>query len=126
MLNRLDKVNSLIKKEVATLLHDFVEFKKGTLVTITKVETSIDLYYATVYISALPKSQQRIALEDLNKNIMPIQHALNKKLVMKYVPQLRFKIDEAEELQAEVDRIFHEEMGKSQHRDEEGKEKKAH
>jgi ribosome-binding factor A len=106
MKDRISQVNSLIRDELAKFLSEFLEVPIGTLVTIVRVESSIDLYYATVYISVLPKENEEKILSKINRFIRGIQKHLNQRLEMKYVPQLRFKIDHEEEKQAQFEKLL--------------------
>ncbi len=108
MKDRIQQVNSLIRDELGSFLQEFLEVPLGTLVTITHVKTSVDLYYATAFISVLPKDHEQKVLIKINKNIREIQKHLNRRLEMKYVPQLRFKLDHEEEKQAEFEKILDE------------------
>ena len=44
-LRRLEKLNMLLKEELARIIDREVDFPAGTLVTITRVETSSDMHY---------------------------------------------------------------------------------
>ena len=92
---RLEKLNILIKEELALILEREIEFPQNTLVTITKVVTSHDMYYAQVLISVLGDKTKE-ALEILSKNIYHIHQRVNKKLRIRPVPKIRFEPDEGE------------------------------
>lgn len=106
MKERLQQVNSLIRDELGSFLQEFLEVPLGTLVSVTKIETSIDLYYATAFISVLPKDLEQRIMNQLNKRIREIQRHLNRRLEMKYVPQLRFKFDREEEKQQAFEELL--------------------
>lgn len=111
MKDRIQQVNSLIRDELGSFLQEFLEVPLGTLVTITRVQASVDLYYATAFVSVLPKTQEVAVMARINKNIREIQKHLNNRLEMKYVPQLRFKLDHEEEKQAEFEKVLEEARG---------------
>lgn len=92
---RIEKLNILIKEELALILERGIEFPKNTLVTITKVLTSQDMYYAEILISVLG-GKTKEALEILSKNIYHIQQMLNKKLRIRPVPKIHFEMDRGE------------------------------
>lgn len=117
---RINKVNSLLRLELGSHLKEFVDVPLGTLITVTRVDASIDLSYATAYLSIIPKAEAEHALNQIRKNIAKIQHELNAKLTMKYVPQLRFEIDHEEEKQSHMEEIINNEVDKLGHED--GKE----
>ncbi len=111
MKDRIQQVNSLIRDELGGFLQEFLEVPLGTIVTVTRVEASVDLYYATAYVSVLPKSQEQSTMIRLNKTIAQIQKHLNRRLEMKYVPQLRFRLDHEEEKQAHFEEVLEKSKG---------------
>lgn len=105
MPNRIQRVNALIKKEVGKILLREVDFPQSVLATITRVETSANLFEAKVYISVMftrrspkgeggPEEQADRVLQILNKRVYDIQQALNKRLKMRPIPRIEFKKEE--------------------------------
>ena len=92
MSKRLERVNELLHREISQLFLRELDFY-NTLVTITKVETSVDLREAKIMISVMPYEKSQTALKVLEKNIFDLQQILNKKLKMRPVPKIRFEID---------------------------------
>jgi ribosome-binding factor A len=106
MLNyRLQKLNQLIREEVGKIIQEEFEFKMGVLVTIIGVETSKDISHAKISLSVLPEGEEINVLRTLEKNIFHIQKLLNKKLVMRYVPKIRFVIDRSLKKAARIEEI---------------------
>lgn len=112
MPNRILKINQLIKKELSQILLRQVDFPAGVLVTVTRVETSIDLNQAKVYISAFPTDKIFQVLEILKKLVYFLQQKLNRRLKMRPLPRVSFieetKTAEAgriEELLNQIDKI---------------------
>lgn len=109
MPHRLEQINELIRHELSKLLLTEFEFPKNCLVTITQVETSKDLRHAKIWVSIIPVQYTKKILDKLNSNLGHLQFLLNKKLVMRPLPRLRFVIDETENkasnLEAILDRI---------------------
>lgn len=101
MPHRLEKINQLLKKEIGQILLKELDFA-DVLVTITTVETSVDLKQAKIMISVLPFEKSQKVLEILNRQIFDFQQILNKKLKMKSVPKIYFKIDEGGKQQAKI------------------------
>lgn len=102
MSKRIQRVNQLIKQELGKIISREIVFPQGTLVTITEVDTSVDLECVKIKISIMPEGKQKQILDVLQKNIYHLQKLLDKKLVMRYVPQIRFEIDKTQE---KVERI---------------------
>ncbi|MDP2656255.1 MAG: ribosome-binding factor A [bacterium] len=93
METRIAKINELIRAELAMTLKRTVEFRLGTLVTITTVECDSELKNATVHLTVFPQDYEKEALLLIKKLSGPLQHALNHKLSMRFVPQLSYYID---------------------------------
>ncbi len=92
---RAEKINILLREEVARILDRELEFPEGSLITITRSEISDDNHYAAVFVSILDTDPKR-ALEILGKNIYHIQQLLNRRLKMRPIPKIHFAIDEGE------------------------------
>lgn len=90
MSRRIQRVNELIKREIGTILLREIEFPKVVLVTVSKVETSVDLHQVKVYISVMPESQVDKIIQILNRQIYHLQQMLNKRLKMRPVPRITF------------------------------------
>ena len=90
---RQQQVASLIQDELAqAILHEGV-VPLGVLATITEVFVSPDIEHATVSFSIFPATQEPETMQILQKSIGDFQHNLNRRLHMRFVPQLYFKID---------------------------------
>ena len=105
---RLKKVNELIKQEVGNLIAREIDLSREILVTVIKSDVSPDLRYADVSISVLPAEKKLSTLRSLNKNVYSLQQKLNKKLTMKPVPKIRFKLDTAGEYVSRIDEVIEE------------------
>ncbi|MFH1508576.1 MAG: 30S ribosome-binding factor RbfA [bacterium] len=105
-MSRLEQVNDLLRDEVASLIKKSIDFASGTIFTVTKVQTSDDLKYAKIFVSVMPKDKETEVLEILETEIGNIQRGLNKKLVMRYVPKIRFVIDDSEGKVARIEELL--------------------
>ena len=85
----------LLRDELGKIIDREIEFVETALVTITRVITSSDIRYATIFLSVLNGNEKDV-LETLLKNIYHIQQQLNRALRMRPVPKIRFAIDEEE------------------------------
>ena len=90
MSKRILQVNQLIQKEISQILLREVDFPEDVLVTVTRVETSVDLKQAKVYISTLPENKILNVLKILNRSIYFIQQKLNKRLSIRPIPRIQF------------------------------------
>jgi ribosome-binding factor A len=90
---RIPKVNRLLQKEIAAILLQELDLPEGVLVTVTRVEASGNLQEARVYISVMPEVRNEEVMLGLGREIFGIQQALNKKLLMRPVPRIRWAVE---------------------------------
>ena len=107
-MSRIEQINELIKQEVAKIILEEFEFDPGMMVTVMSVETSDNLEAASIWISVFPEGKIGSALEVLNKRIGEIQKILNRKLALRFVPRIQFKIDKSEKYASEIGELFKE------------------
>lgn len=106
MSNRIIKLNQLIKQEISKLIFREIEFQRGVLVTVTSVDTSVDIQYAKIRISVIPQDKEEEVLRILNKEIYQFQDSLNKKLVLRHVPKISFEIDQSCEKRERIENLL--------------------
>lgn len=87
---RVEKVNSLIKKELGKIILKEIDLPPEILLTITRVEASSNLFQAKVFVSVMPEEKTEEIFKILNQNIFSLQQKLNKKLKMRPVPKISF------------------------------------
>ena len=95
---RLTRVNQLLKQEVAEQLFRIMHEPgfDAAACTVTRVITSSDLRHARVLISIRgePERQQQI-LSLIGRHRKELQDIINRRITMKYTPQLVFELDES-------------------------------
>ena len=106
MLNRIDKINELIKRHVGEIIIRNLDLKPGIFITVSKVDTSPDLRYTRVFVSIFPEKETNYALATLRKEIYAIQGLLNKKLATKPLPRIEFKVDTTEIKADEIEKLL--------------------
>lgn len=93
---RLDQVNENIRRELSQLLHQEFEGAVAHLLSITRVETTPDLRLAKIFISALGSEKDINQLvRKLNRGVASWQMALSQRIVLKFMPRLRFFADDS-------------------------------
>ena len=96
MKNRLDRVNELIKRELSELITRTVEGMPAKLVTVREVDISPDLKHAAVWMGIIgSEKEQHASMAVLHAKRKSLQSELSRRVVLKYTPQLHFKLDEA-------------------------------
>jgi ribosome-binding factor A len=95
--SRLDRINELLKREIADLM-ERLDFRiENCLVTVSDVKTTPDLRHAKVFVSILGKTNEFTkdkVLHFLSSNRHHLQAKIAKDVVIKYTPVLEFVIDE--------------------------------
>ena len=104
---RVDRVNGLLKREIATALYQ-IQFDPPldlARVTIAAVDCSPDLRNAVIRISVLENetTQRTDVIRTLLRHRKELQKTVFANVVLKYSPQFRFELDEG---QAKADRIY--------------------
>jgi len=92
-MERIQRVNQLIKKELSQIILRESDFPKNILVTVTRVDTSRNLIHTKIYISVMPEKETQQILESLNQKIYDIQQQLNKRLKMRPMPKINFVME---------------------------------
>ncbi|MEK7463266.1 MAG: ribosome-binding factor A [Patescibacteria group bacterium] len=89
---RPQRVGNLIREELGKMFERDLEFPEA-LVTITDVDVNTKLEAAIVNFSVLPSEKSERVLEILNKLKRDLQFKMNRKLNIRPMPELVFKID---------------------------------
>jgi ribosome-binding factor A len=91
---RTDRINELLREEIALMVRNEVRDPRVGLATITAVETSPELDHARVYVTTLGDEQERDeVLAGLASAAPFIRTQLSKRLHMRRVPELHFQYD---------------------------------
>ncbi len=117
-MDRIDRVNAQIKKEISRVVHQELGDPRLEFVTILRVETSRDLRTARVYFSVLGEDSAveaaKTALESAGKII---RRYVGGNVKMRYTPEFHFIYDHSAEFSARVEQtlteIHHDDTGKS-------------
>ena len=95
--NRISRINEEIQRELSEqfrLLKDPRVSQTG-MVSITRVDTTGDLRYARIYVSALDKSQEKEVLKGLKSAAGFLRRELGRSLQLRYTPELQFVADDS-------------------------------
>ncbi len=94
---RIERLNKVVSHLLAEILVREFFFEPGVLITITRVAIVPNMSVADVFFTTLPTEVNGRVLSFLNKNIFNIQQSLNKKLHIRPVPKIVFRIDKGQE-----------------------------
>ena len=94
--NRIGRINEEIQRELADQLRRLKDPRVSSgMVSIIRVDTTGDLRYARVYISALDKSREKEVLKGLKSASGFLRRELGRALQLRYTPELQFIGDDS-------------------------------
>jgi ribosome-binding factor A len=103
MSSRIYKVNEKLRKEVSVLIRS--EISSDAIITVTNVDTSIDLKKAVVWVSVFGGDEGDV-FERIQDKRPEIQKIINKNMPSKHVPLLEFKPDHSAEYAQKIEDIL--------------------
>ena len=94
---RQKKINSVLQKEIASLLLESIrrENISNLMISVTKVKVSPDLSSAKVYVSIFPNNNYLDHLRNLNSSRMRQDLSQRMKKQLSKIPQISFYIDDS-------------------------------
>lgn len=95
--NRIGRINEEIQRELSDQLRRLKDprVSQTGMVSITRVDTTGDLRYARIYVSALDKSQEKEVLKGLKSAAGFLRRELGRSLQLRYTPELQFVADDS-------------------------------
>jgi ribosome-binding factor A len=107
-LHRQEKLGELIAAELSELLRTRVKDPRVGFASITRVEVSGDLRHAKVHVSVMGNPEEHIATMKGLKNATGfLRHELATRLVLRYMPEIVFKLDTSIEEGARILELIH-------------------
>jgi len=103
---RIDKVSELLRQEISSLIFKELDFSREVIITVTRIKTFSDLSRVIVWVSVIPFSKAEEVLKILDYHKFNIQKLLDKKLKMKIVPKIKFKLDISGEKASKVEKLL--------------------
>jgi ribosome-binding factor A len=103
---RIARLREEIKRDAGDIIHKMKDPRLG-FVTVTDVEVTRDLRYATVYVSIFGESEAvQQSLAALTSGTGFVRSELGKRLKLRYTPELAFKLDESAQRGAAIDALI--------------------
>lgn len=102
------RVGDLIKEEVADIIMHKIRDPRLGFVTVTAVKASDDLKHAQVYVSVLEDAKRAKTHKILKSSAKFIRSELAKRIKIKFIPALIFKLDESIEYGAKIEKMLNE------------------
>jgi len=103
---RPDRVASLIREELSKLMLREIEFPPGVLATIISVDVDKKMGRALVGISVYPKEKTEEVMRRLTHATKYLGGLLRKKLNIKPMPEIMFRLDRGTEHAAEIEKLL--------------------
>lgn len=103
------RVGELIRHALSELLargetHD--PELDGRVITVPEVRMSPDLKIATVYVMPLGGQKTHGVVKALGRDARHLRHELSRKVTLKFLPELRFRLDETFDEASRIDRLL--------------------
>ena len=94
--NRIGRINGEIQQELAALLRSVKDPRVAdAMLTITHVDTTSDLRYARIYISAMDRTNEKDLMKGLKSASGYLRRELGSRLGLRYTPELQFFADDS-------------------------------
>jgi len=103
MTLKQEKIRENIKNITAQFLEK--ESNGTSLITVTNTNVSKDLKKATIFITVLPNTSEKSALDFVRRQRSDLRHFIQSKLKMRIIPFLDFAIDEGEKNRQRIDEL---------------------
>jgi ribosome-binding factor A len=114
---RSKRVADLLKEEISEMIMRRLKDPRLGFVTVTDVAVTEDLRLARVYVSVLKEEEKKPTLEALQAGKGFMRSELSRRLRMKVIPELEFRIDTSIEYGSRIEKLLkdlkkgHEEEG---------------
>ena len=105
---RTDRVEELLKEEMARVIREEVKDPRVGFVTIMHVDVSPDLSHARVFVSVMGEEAEKMAtVEALRRASGFIRARVGDDVTLKRMPELHFEIDRSLERAARIEELLH-------------------
>ncbi|MBE6975460.1 MAG: 30S ribosome-binding factor RbfA [Ruminococcaceae bacterium] len=94
--NRINRINEEIQKSLSDALRRVKDPRvSGTMISITRVETTPDLRYAKIYVSFLEEHKAADAMKGLKSAGGWLRREISSDLKLRYTPELVWALDDS-------------------------------
>ncbi len=110
MSERQEKVS----EELRTVIGRYIasESNRTSLITVTRIQLSPDLKYATIFVTVFPTEKEKPALAFLKRNLGDLRTYVAKESRIARVPSLSVTLDQGERNRQRLDRLVEEDSEK--------------
>ena len=104
---RSDRVSHTIHRAISSIIENELHDKRIGMVTVTGVDMARDLKNARVYVSVLGDDKDaKLAINILNKASSYIRSRISEKIVLKYIPAIKFYYDFSTVNGIQINKLF--------------------
>lgn len=105
---RSQRVSDLLRKEIADIVIYRLKDPRIGFITVTGVDVTDDIKMARVYVSVFQDKEKKNTLEILNSAKNFIRAELSKRLRMKFIPSIEFRLDTSIEYGSKIEKLLRE------------------
>jgi ribosome-binding factor A len=105
---RSQRVGDLLRKEIADIIIYRLKDPRIGFITVTGVDVTDDIKLARVYVSILREGERKATLEVLNSAKSFVRSELSKRLRMKFIPSIEFRLDTSIEYGNKIEELLKE------------------
>lgn len=102
------RISDLIKEEAARIIMHKLKDPRLGFVTVTGAKVTDDLRHATIYVSVFEDTKRNKTLKALASSASFIRSELARKIKIRFIPKLSFRVDESIEYGKKIDSILNE------------------
>jgi len=103
---RKERVETIVQRQIAKTITTELNDPALKFVSVTDVELTNDLSYATVYVSFLKEEDKEKGLEVLEKSKGLLRSVVAKSITTRRTPEILIKLDESSEYGTKIDQIL--------------------
>src|SRR5690349_25014043 len=103
---RTDRVGAELRRKLGLLVHAAVRDHALPSVSVSDVEVTRDLDWATVWVTALQAERAGEAIKALNELAMEFRRTLSRSMRLRRVPELRFEYDDSVDKSERIERLL--------------------
>jgi len=111
---RSQRVSDLLREEISDIIFFKLKDPRIGFLTVTGVDVTEDLKIAVVHVSILKEEEKKPTLEILQAARNFIRSELSKRLKMKFIPSVDFRLDTSAEYGSRIEELLSEIRGKGE------------
>lgn len=87
---RLEKLQNVLKEELAFVISQEIDFPKGVLATVMSIRIYSDLSWAEIFVSVIPAKESEFVINVLKRKAYFLHQALNDRIKLRRIPRIKF------------------------------------